>query len=117
MAARRYFPVEACLSPIRRNRRWLTHLFSFALLFAQLGLTVHASSHLRSDLDAAPAGGQQLCGECCSFTPLQNLASGALTVILPVATVTDFALDGGTFVAAPPRAFAAFRSRAPPTFL
>ena len=49
---REYSPAEAVL--IRRNRRWFVHVLSLALLFAQLGMVVHASSHLKSDPHATP---------------------------------------------------------------
>jgi len=90
------------------------HLLSLALLFAQFGMVVHASSHLRADPHAAPAQGQQLCGECLSFAPLQNIAGPAPTVLLAVKVAHDRVRDSDPVFQAPQRAFSAFRSRAPP---
>ena len=100
---------------IRPNRRWFVHLLSFALLFAQLGMQVHAATHLKSD-PHAPASGQ-LCGECASFAPLQNIVGGGATVILAVRVDADPAIESAALPDATPRAFTAFRSRAPPSFL
>lgn len=101
------------MSLIRRQRRLLAHVLSFALLFAQLGLSVHASTHLKSDLHGAPTSGH-ICGECTSFSPLQNMASAAAVVILPATVVHDHALRSDAAAAVPARAFIGFRSRAPP---
>lgn len=98
---------------IRRQRRLLVHVLSLALLFAQLGLSVHASTHFKSDLHGAPTSGH-ICGECTSFSPLQNMASGAAVVILPAIIVHDHALRSDATATVPSRAFNAFRSRAPP---
>jgi len=54
-----------------------------SLLFAQLGLTVHASTHLKADPHATPTK-TQLCGECLSFAPLQNAVGAAPAVVLAV---------------------------------
>jgi len=89
------------------------HVLSLALLFAQLGMVVHASSHLNSDPHATPTQ-QQLCGECASFAPTQNMVGGAPTVVLAVNVSTDRALECDAIVSVPHRAFSAFRSRAPP---
>ncbi|HEU4779911.1 MAG TPA: hypothetical protein VFS58_08530 [Steroidobacteraceae bacterium] len=98
---------------IRRNRRWFVHVLSLALLFAQLGMVVHASSHLDSDSHATPTQ-QQLCGECASFAPLQNMVGGAPGLVLAVHVSHDRALERAAIVSVPHRAFSAFRSRAPP---
>jgi len=108
---RRYSSAEADL--IRRNRRWIVHLLSLAFLFAQLGMVVHASSHLKADPHAAPSQGQ-LCGECLSFAPLQNIVGGAPAVLLAVKVSVERVLDSDAITTAPERAFSAFRSRAPP---
>ncbi|HEU5134747.1 MAG TPA: hypothetical protein VFU13_06350 [Steroidobacteraceae bacterium] len=100
---------------IRRNRRWFAHVLSLALLFAQLGMVVHASSHYKADPHATPTP-SQLCGECASFAPMQNMAGGAPTVVLAVQVSHDRAADVAAFVSVPHRAFSAFRSRAPPSF-
>ena len=97
----------------RRNRRWFVHMLSLALLFAQLGMVVHANSHLRADPHATPTQAQ-LCGECLSFAPMQNMVGGAPTVVLAVQVSHGRPLDSAAFVDVPHRAFSAFRSRAPP---
>jgi hypothetical protein len=89
------------------------HVLSLALLFAQLGMVVHASSHLKSNPHAAPTQAQ-LCGECLSFAPLQNMVGGASTVVLAVQVSHDRAQDCAAIASVPHCAFTAFRSRAPP---
>jgi DUF2946 family protein len=101
---------------IRRNRRWLVHLLSLGLLFAQLGMVVHASSHLKADPHATPAK-SQLCGECISFSSMQNMVDGAPTVAVTVTVSHDRALEIEAVSVVPHRAFSAFRSRAPPVSL
>ena len=68
---------------IRRPRRWFVHVLSLALLFAQLGMVVHASSHLKSDPHATPTQAQ-LCGQCASFSPIQNMVGSAPPVLFVV---------------------------------
>jgi hypothetical protein len=94
----------------------LVQLLSLALLFAQLGMAVHASSHLNSDAHSAPAQ-QLLCGKCASFAPLQNIAGGAAITVFAIDISHDHALARLVVANAPDRAFSAFRSRAPPTLL
>ena len=91
------------------------HVLSLALLFAQLGMVVHASSHLKADPHATPTPGQ-LCGECASFAPVQNMVGGTPHLVLAVQVSHDRALDSVAVVSAPHGAFSAFRSRAPPSF-
>ena len=91
------------------------HVLSLALLFAQLGMVVHASSHLNADPHATPTP-SQLCGECASFSPMQNMVGGALTLVLAVNVSHDLAPDCAEAVSVPHLAFSAFRSRAPPSF-
>jgi hypothetical protein len=91
-------------------------LLSLALLFAQLGMTAHASTHFKSDPHTVPAQ-QQLCSQCVSFAPLQNMVGGAPVVVLVVNVSHDRALDCAERALAPSAAFTAFRSRAPPTLL
>jgi hypothetical protein len=79
-------------------------------------MVVHASSHLKSDPHAAPTA-SQLCGECLSFAPLQAMVGGGATAILFAAIAPERAVDSGVPSFAPRRAFAAYRSRAPPRFL
>jgi hypothetical protein len=96
---------------VRRHRRWIVHVLSLAFLFAQLGMVVHASTHLKSDPHAAQS---QLCGQCLSFAPLQNMAGGGAVVILAANVSHDRATEAASLPRAPRRAFTAFRSRAPP---
>ena len=106
----RYLPGGGFLL-IRRKTRLIVQLLSLAFLFAQLGMAVHASSHLK-DTHGTPT---QLCGHCLSFAPLQNMAGGGATIILPVTVVHDHAVDSSAVAFAPPVEFSAFRSRAPPS--
>ena len=87
---------------------------SLALLFAQLGMVVHANSHLRSDPHAAPAQ-SQLCGQCASFSPMQNMVGSAPAVLFAIHVCHDRAIDSGSIESVPASAFTAFRSRAPPS--
>jgi len=111
---RRYSSAEAGL--FRRNRRWIVHLLSLAFLFAQLGMVVHASSHLKVDPHATPTQGQ-LCGECLSFAPLQSMVGGTSPVALAIKIPHDRVADACKVVDAAQRPFCAFRSRAPPVSL
>jgi len=108
---REYSPAEAVL--IRRNRRWFVHVLSLALLFAQLGMVVHASTHLKADPHARPAQ-SQLCGECVSFASMQNAVGGTPTVVFAATVSPDAAPESESASQVPHRAFSAFRSRAPP---
>ena len=74
-------------------------------------MAVHASSHLKSEPHGAPA---QVCGQCASFAPLQNMVGGGATVILPVAVIHDHAVAIEATSIAPRGTRASFRSRAPP---
>jgi len=89
------------------------HVLSLALLFAQLGMVVHASTHLKQNPHATPTQAQ-LCGECASFAPMQNMVGGAPTVVLAVQVSAHRELECDAIVSVPYRAFTAFRSRAPP---
>ena len=104
------------LGAVIRRSRLLVHLLSFALLFAQLGLTVHASTHLKTDPHATPTK-TQLCGECLSFAPLQNAVGSAPAVVLAVKPPVHRIYEIEAVASVPPRAFDAFRSRAPPISL
>jgi hypothetical protein len=99
---------------IRRNRNLVVHLLSLALLVAQFGMLAHASTHLKADPHAAPTQAQ-LCGECLSFAPLQNIVGGASTVVVAVIPPIHRVYQLEAVATIPPRAFDAFRSRAPPT--
>ena len=98
-------------SLIRRHRRLLVQLLSLAFLFAQLGMAVHASSHLKAEPHGAPA---QVCGQCASFAPLQNMVGGGAIVILPVAVTHHRAVSVDTTSVASSGTAASFRPRAPP---
>jgi len=74
-------------------------------------MAVHASRHLRLDPHSAPV---QTCGECQSFAPLQSMAGGGAVDVLTVAVQHDHVTPADSNALAPPRAFTAFRSRAPP---
>jgi hypothetical protein len=99
-----------------RRPRLLVHLVSFALLFAQLAMTAHASTHLRSDAHGAPTKAQ-LCGECLSFAPLQNAVGNAPAIVVALKPPALRICEVAAVAAVPPRDFAAFRSRAPPISL
>ena len=101
---------------IRRNRKLFVHLLSLALLIAQFGMIAHASTHLRVDPHAAPTQAQ-LCGECLSFAPLHNAVGGAPAVVIAVKSPVDRFIEAEAVATVPPRAFDAFRSRAPPVLL
>ena len=88
------------------------HVLSLALLFAQLGMVVHASTHLKADPHGTPS--QQLCGQCASFAPMQNMVGGTPSMVLAIRVPHHHALDTIAVVSVPHRAFSAFRSRAPP---
>jgi hypothetical protein len=105
--------VAAGLTMFRRNRRWFVHVLSLALLFAQLGMVVHASTHLNTDPHSAPSQ-SKLCGECVSFASMQNAVGGTPTVVFAVAVIPDSAPESNAASQVPRRAFSAFRSRAPP---
>ena len=92
------------------------HLLSLAFLCAQFGMLAHASTHLKADPHATPIKAQ-LCGECLSFAPLQNSVGSAPTVVLAVKPPVNRIYDVNAVAAVPPRAFDAFRSRAPPISL
>ena len=96
---------------IRRNRRWFVHLLSLAFLCVQFGMVVHASTHLKASPHGTPT---QLCGECLSSAPLQNMVGGGAIVIPAVAIRHEHAVDTVAAADAPRRAFVSFRSRAPP---
>jgi hypothetical protein len=95
---------------IRPRRNLIVQLLSLALLFAQLGMAVHAKSHL-ADTHGAPT---QVCGQCASFAPLQNMVGGAAATVLPVAVIHDHGIAHQAASVTPYGACASFRSRAPP---
>ena len=85
-----------------RRSRLLVHLLAFALLFAQFGLTVHASTHLKADPHAGPTK-TQLCGECLSFAPLQNAVGSAPAVVLAVKPPVHRIYEVAAVASVPPR--------------
>ena len=89
------------------------HVLSLAMLFAQLGMVVHASTHLNTDPHAAPTQ-SKLCGECVSFASMQNAVGATPIVVFAVTISPDAAPESDAFSQVPRRAFSAFRSRAPP---
>ena len=89
------------------------HVLSLALLFAELGLLVHASKHLNADPHATPTQ-SQLCGECVSFASMQNAVGGTPTVLFATTISPDAAPESDAVSQVPRRAFSGFRSRAPP---
>lgn len=115
---RGYSPAESKVKKdlIRRNRKLFVHLLSLALLIAQFGMIAHASTHLRADPHAAPTQAQ-LCGECLSFAPLHNAVGGAPAIVIVVKSPVALIHEVVAVAAVPPRAFDAFRSRAPPVSL
>ena len=85
-------------------------LLSVALLFAQLGMVVHASTHLKADSHAS-----QLCGQCLSYSPLQNMVGGAPPSVLAVSVAHHRPHDGNVVANAPRQPFNAFHPRGPPS--
>jgi hypothetical protein len=98
----------------RKHRRLIVQLLSLVLLLAQLGIEVHAYSHLKSDQDSLPGTTTQLCGQCASSAPLLAMASGSYCIRVPhqqqAAGVAPASI--GSCIARLPHP--AFRSRAPP---
>jgi hypothetical protein len=74
-------------------------------------MAVHASTHLKAEPHGAPA---QVCGQCASFAPLQNMVGGGATIILPIAVSHDHAGVIESNSVALRGSPASFRSRAPP---
>lgn len=105
---RGYCRAEAFL--IRRNRRWTVHLLSLALFCAQLGVVLHASTHLRAE-STHPA---QLCSQCLSSASLQNMVGDGASIVAKAHVERAVSLDCDALPSAPLREFSAFRSRAPP---
>jgi kynurenine formamidase len=92
---------------IRRNRRWIVHLLCLGLLFAQLGVVLHVSTHLKADAHA-------VCAKCLSAAPLQNMVGGGSSIIADADIVHARACNREETQSAPQRGFTGFRSRAPP---
>ena len=96
---------------IRRNRSLFVQLLSLAFLFAQFGMAVHASTHLKSESHGTPT---QVCGQCASFAPLQNMVGGGAIAILPIVVSHDHAVASEATAVAPRGTGASFQSRGPP---
>jgi hypothetical protein len=97
---------------IRRTHRLYPFLaLALALLIAQAGALVHATSHLKQD-----AGGlhSQLCGQCLSYSTMFAMAGGAGTAP-PLPVLAKTLLASAAIVSLIDRSVPrAFRSRAPP---
>lgn len=102
------------MSLVRRPRRLLVNLLSIALLFAQFGMAVHASTHLGKDPDSrsVPA-----CDYCLSASALQNPGGGDAGFEITVSVAPSHAFGAPPLHPIAAAAFTAFRSRAPPRFL
>jgi hypothetical protein len=74
-------------------------------------MAVHASTHVKAEPHPAQS---QLCGQCLSFAPLQNMVGGGAIAILAINVAASRAADTIAESFAPREPFAAFRSRAPP---
>ena len=85
-----------------------------AFLFAQFGMVVHASTHLKLDSHATPT---QLCGQCLSSASLQNMVGSGAIVLQAVVVARQHGEEPVAVPGAPRHPFAAFRSRAPPQLL
>jgi hypothetical protein len=107
-------PVSNLMMLIRSNRRLLVILLSLALLFAQLGMVVHASTHLKNDGDA-PTG--QVCDYCITSSALQNMGGGDASFGFAVTVAHAEAIETVPADRPVAAAFNAFRSRAPPQIL
>ena len=99
---------------IRRNRRWFVHVLSLALLFAQLGMVVHASTHLKPEPHATPTQ-TQLCGAVRLVRAAAEHGGRRAHRRCSRSTFPTIArTNRAAAVSVPHRAFTAFRSRAPP---
>ena len=101
----------------RSHRRLIAHLLSLVLLVAQLGIQVHAYSHLEFDPDSLPGTTTQLCGQCASSSPLLSMASGTLFIRVPYQPHADGVAAMSIESTAHRLPHPAFRSRAPPHLL
>jgi hypothetical protein len=97
----------------RRARRRLGVVLAFALLFAQAGALLHASSHAAEKRDTTGLH-TQLCGQCLSFSTVFALASGGAAIVMPLAHAVASYVSVAVAPLTGQRPAAAFRSRAPP---
>jgi hypothetical protein len=98
----------------RKHRRLIVHLLSLVLLLAQLGVQVHAYSHLKSDPDGLPSTATQLCGQCASSAPLLTVASGSYCIRVPHQAQAAGIAPASIGWSVQRLPHPAFRSRAPP---
>lgn len=99
-----------------RHRRLLVHALSLLLLIAQLGIEVHASSHLSSEQHGIPSA-IQACNQCLSFAPLLNIAGASHAIRLAPPPIGDGVLREAESRPLAHQPCAAFRSRAPPVLV
>jgi hypothetical protein len=97
----------------RRARRRLGFVLAFALLFAQAGALLHASSHAAEKRDTTGLH-SQLCGQCLSFSTVFALASGGTSAIVPLEHAAETYVHSAPAPLTGHRPASAFRSRAPP---
>ena len=102
---------------LRNRRRLIVHVLSLVLLIAQLGMTAHAYSHLKSDPDSLPGTTTQLCGQCASSAPLLSMTSGSLCIRVPYQPQSEGMAPASVGSTGLPLPHPAFRSRAPPHLL
>jgi hypothetical protein len=98
---------------VRLIRRRLVLVLAFALLFAQAGALLHATTHAVEQRDTAAL--HTLCTQCLSFSTVLSIARGSDALTLPLAL---FAVSLACALVAPLAAQVrplAFRSRAPPS--
>ena len=104
---------RALTRSVHRTRRRLGLVLAFALLFAQAGALLHATSHAVEQRD--PAGLHTLCTQCLSFSSVLSIAPGGGGALAPALAL--FAIFLACTLVAPLVAGTptlAFRSRAPP---
>jgi hypothetical protein len=106
--------LEASLShSSRRARRRLGLVLAFALLFAQAGALLHATSHAAERRDTTGLH-TQLCGQCLSFSTVLAFAAGGASYVAPLQHIAEICVGVATAPLTGHRPAAAFRSRAPP---
>jgi hypothetical protein len=88
-------------------------VLAFALLFAQAGALLHATSHAAEKRDTTGLH-SQLCNQCLSFSTVFALASGGAAVIAPIEHTFAIYVSAAPAPLTGQRPASAFRSRAPP---
>ena len=99
--------------PSRRARRRLGLVLAFAMLFAQAGALLHASSHVAEKRDTTGLH-SQLCNQCLSFSTVFALASGGAAVFAALEHSVETYVSAASAPLTGQRPASAFRSRAPP---